>query len=426
MAKSKEKRKNEYVLRYNKGQFFTSEELVSLIEDKFNLSFDGKYVLEPSCGSCVFINKILSKYDCKFDAYDIDSKLIRENKKKYPNVNFFNNDFLLTTINKKYDIVIGNPPFNLKTTANYYDTTEGFVLKSLNLLKQNGDMVLVLPSTVLRNKQYEFLRKQIIINYKIVGIINSSKYEFLGADIETIVLYLKKIKCDHQSYYYYDNGNEKLIEWENNKRYTIHTDTLKSAEQIQERLSNVSLSDLFEIHRGKGGSGAKLKGRNINFYGTYLEGNGNKYYIGIQNVAYRFTANVIKGEETEISDTITLLVPKKEMSLVDLFYYSEYLNSSIANYMLHSRVLNNCRLTIHMDKYFIDDIMLPNDDIKEKVLKNVIVNENEVEFAKKRNDLFEEIINDNGLLIDIKTYWSFPKYKEKSKYSNPLKGVQFA
>ena len=45
-------------------------------------------------------------------------------------------------------------------------------------------------------------REYIVNNYKIEGIMDTSKYDFLGADIETIVLHVKNQKVENQRYFY--------------------------------------------------------------------------------------------------------------------------------------------------------------------------------------------------------------------------------
>ena len=203
MNSVKSKQTKEYKQRYRLGQFFTSENLVEYITDTFGIDYSNKYILEPSFGGCAFINYIVNNsINSHITAVDIDSSLCEKYSKIYEEVEFVCQDFLSVDTSEKYDIVIGNPPFNLKTKYDYYDTTEGFLKKSLSMLKPEGCLYFVMPSTILRNKQYQLLRQLIIENYKIEGIINTSKYEFLGADIETIVIAIRNQKVRQQKYFY--------------------------------------------------------------------------------------------------------------------------------------------------------------------------------------------------------------------------------
>ena len=60
---------------------------------------------------------------------------------------------------------------------------------------------------------------------------------------------------------------------------------------LNKKLSDVFLSDVFDVYRGKCSKTIKLKGKQINFYNCLLNdsSNSDKYFIGLQNIAYRFT-----------------------------------------------------------------------------------------------------------------------------------------
>ena len=97
--------------RKSKGQYFTNKTL----KDKSlkNISFeDDMDILENSCGTGEFIYSILEiNENVNIDAFDIDASLVAIIKDKYPNVNVVCADWLLSGNYKKYDKIIGNPPY---------------------------------------------------------------------------------------------------------------------------------------------------------------------------------------------------------------------------------------------------------------------------------------------------------------------------
>ena len=408
------KSSKEYKSRKKIGQFFTEEKLVLEIVKKFNLHFDNKTIIEPSCGNGSFINGIINTNE-KFNkiiGIDIDKKAL-SNLHYDCNVELVKKDFLKFKTKESIDMIIGNPPFNLPE-KDYIDSTEGFVLKSIELLSENGELVLILPNTIFRNKKYENLRKTIIEKTEIVGIINTFGYEFLGADIETVALYLRKKKVESQKYFYFNGTNKKIINLEINSRFNISIDNKKIFNEINDKITGKPLGELFEIQRGRG---TKIKGRYLDFYDmSYITSTGADEFIGIQNIAYRFTANYIKSNMKDVSDTITCLIPKEKIDDKKLMMISSYLNSSVAYYQLHVNSLNFSKLTIHMDKYYIDDLLIPNFTNSEcnKFIQesSKVIKSND--FSKFRNEYFYKYLNlDAETIKEIELYWTDPKFKKK-------------
>ncbi|MDY4997342.1 MAG: N-6 DNA methylase [Bacilli bacterium] len=417
MATAKKKQNSEYKERKSVGQFFTEASLVSDIKDTFNLDFNGKEIIEPSCGEGVFIKEIL-KYDVKMiTGIDIDKKVLKKINIDDDRLSLLNKDFLIDDFNK-VDMIIGNPPFNLPT-KNYLDSTEGFLMKSIDLLKDNGELILIMPSTILRNKNYQTLRNKILSETKIIGIINTSKYEFLGADIETVVIYLKKEKVKKQIYNYYIDREKKKINLTINSRQTILLNNTKIYTDMVNKIKGVRLDELFTIRRGNSKDG--LNGRKIDFYNDrHMIKNTNDEccFIAIQNIAYRLTANAIKGSLNEVKDTVTLLIPKKKISFDELRYIACFLNSSISFYNLHNNCLNNCRLTIHIDKYYIEDFIVPIPSLEriKSMDENIDEYRRSIEYSNRRNLYFyKEFQMDDKEIYEVEKFWTNPKFKLKEE-----------
>ena len=144
-----------------------------------------KYVLEPSCGSCEFVN-ILNKNFKKMKITGIElNKTIFDNIKVFNNKNItlLNENFLSYNFENKYELIIGNPPYFVMkkqdVDKSYYKYFEGrpnifilFLIKSLSLLNINGILSFVLPKSFLNCLYYDNTRKYIVDNFKIIDIID--------------------------------------------------------------------------------------------------------------------------------------------------------------------------------------------------------------------------------------------------------------
>ena len=113
-------------------------------------------VLEPSCGKGVFLDALVQTGFSHISAYEIDSSL----ENKYDFVKF--NSFLSVPTTERYEVIIGNPPYirwkniepelkkelerNLlwnKYFNSLCDYLFIFILKSIEHLKENGELIFI-------------------------------------------------------------------------------------------------------------------------------------------------------------------------------------------------------------------------------------------------------------------------------------------
>jgi adenine-specific DNA-methyltransferase len=193
------------------GIYFTPH---NIIKESFDIILDTiekknlkiNTILEPSCGSCEYIN-FIDKSMKNVDICGIEyNSTIYDNIK---NLNFINNvkivndDFLKFNKNNMYDLIIGNPPYYVLPKKNvekiylkYFDGRPNifilFIIKSLMLLNNNGILSFVLPKNFLNCLYYDKLRKHIFDNYKIIDIFECSSEKFIETEQETIIFILQK------------------------------------------------------------------------------------------------------------------------------------------------------------------------------------------------------------------------------------------
>ena len=198
------------------GQVFTKKIVADFMVELFNIRKDAQ-LLDPCFGEGVFIKSALNHGFKNIDGYEIDKELFRSLiNEGYSGTNLYNCDFLKSTSNKKYDGVIMNPPYirheeiddliiydiskeklrediifkELPKTANLYMY---FVIKAFDMLKENGEMIIIFPSTWLTTEGGEYFKRLLFNNYSVVG-----QYEVFGepfhrdALVEVSILHVKK------------------------------------------------------------------------------------------------------------------------------------------------------------------------------------------------------------------------------------------
>lgn len=190
------------------GIYFTPPETVYKNIERLAPYMKGiKKILEPSCGSCEYISQLKEK-DVHITGIELN-KIIFESIKddEAENITFINADYLAYTLDSKFDLIIGNPPYFVMSKkdveSKYLDYFDGrpnifilFIIKSLELLNKNGILSFVLPRNFLNSLYYDKTRKYIYNNYTIIDIMecNDSYIETQQATVIMIIQNKKPTK----------------------------------------------------------------------------------------------------------------------------------------------------------------------------------------------------------------------------------------
>lgn len=198
-------------LKHSYGQYFTQEELTDEIVSK-SLEYTDNLnsILEPSYGNGQFIKSLL-KVNPHFniDAYEVDGEIY----KPIQNANCVLGDFLFSEMDKKYPLIIGNPPYIELTYSFYTDqqrdqfksiyTKKGrgrinlvhaFFDRSFDLLEDGGVLSFLIPSSFLSSPWYNDIRERIYNEYTIKELIDD--VDFKGVSMQVSLIILKKVKSD--------------------------------------------------------------------------------------------------------------------------------------------------------------------------------------------------------------------------------------
>ena len=191
------------------SEYFTPIEVVEkMVGLAWQHGYDGGAVLEPSCGTGRFLHYFAP--GTKVEAYEINPTSFEIAQINFPKFDikhqYFNELFVerngkAKKVKPLFDLVIGNPPygdfigtFSTKerqlTTATRYE--EYFITRSLDVLKKDGLLVFVIPSSFLDRGETS-VKKAIAQKSKLLDAYRLPKSIFKQTDIQTDIIVLQKL-----------------------------------------------------------------------------------------------------------------------------------------------------------------------------------------------------------------------------------------
>lgn len=197
--------------RENNAAYYTNKYIINeLYKQLPDFEKEEINILEPSVGVGNFLPFIFKKYEgvkkVNVDMVDIDEKnlqilkLLLQKQRIPANVtlNFICADTLLHHFQKRYDLVIGNPPFSklkAKEAAEYLtsnvnknttNTFEFFLEKAMSI---SDYVVMIMPKAVLNTPEFSITR-DLLSKKRVDCIQDYGEYGFKGVLVETVCMFI--------------------------------------------------------------------------------------------------------------------------------------------------------------------------------------------------------------------------------------------
>lgn len=221
------------------GIFFTPPNTIAENIDMLSdYIVDGADILEPSCGSGEYITQLNTLYpNSKITGIEFNESIYKQIKhlNNSDNITIHNADFLEYNDSKKYDLIIGNPPYFVMKKNDldekYHDYFDGrpnifipFIIKCLDMLNPEGILSFVLPKNFINSLYYDKTRRYINENFTIVNIIEMTD-NYLETQQDTVIIIIQNTpdSTGEQNGEFVLYKNDYTIFMETEKLDTIYT-----------------------------------------------------------------------------------------------------------------------------------------------------------------------------------------------------------
>ncbi len=162
------------------GQFFTPHEICKSMVEMLTVQ-PTDMVLDICCGMGNFINFLPNQHNAY--GYDIDANAIKVAQYLYPNANLQVANLMTHYSDERFDIVIGNPPFNLDfegVLSQFY-----YMTKAYWALNPAGMLLVIVPQSFLSNEFWEKSRVQSINrDFSFIGQTKLADDAFAAVGVE--------------------------------------------------------------------------------------------------------------------------------------------------------------------------------------------------------------------------------------------------
>lgn len=192
------------------GQYYTNKEIVRTMVNGLPLSSNETFY-DPCCGSGAFLLGVDTDYPENLYGTDLNplavyiakiNLLIKYAKKDFiPNIDCA--DFLKDKTSRKYDYIYTNPPWGADKNHQYQikgikskERASMFLVKAVDLLKPQGHLHFLLPTSLLKIQVHADVRKFILANCTIQNIeLYKDRFDGVFTDYFSIKILPRPTNC---------------------------------------------------------------------------------------------------------------------------------------------------------------------------------------------------------------------------------------
>jgi type I restriction-modification system DNA methylase subunit len=181
--------------REGSGKFFTPRP-VAISMAKLLPHIDNPIIMDPTCGGGTFLSQaslLWQNETCTLVGNDVEPSLVeltrlvlglstpKKHRRQYLNVNIFDQSNDLAQWHGRVNFILANPPFSLQIEneqfdselfrAGYRNSDALFIDTALRLLAEGGQLVCLLPHSLIANRDFASMRSIVENRWNLLGVI---------------------------------------------------------------------------------------------------------------------------------------------------------------------------------------------------------------------------------------------------------------
>lgn len=189
---------------FEHGEFFTPHDLAQAVVENLGIT-EAEQVLDPTCGAGVFFNFLPAETNATGVELDPSNAIIA--RTLYPEATIHHSDIREWTPERRYDVAVCNPPFNLDFSRT---PSQEYILTLLGEAVRPGGLVaLIVPSSFGRDDYATRERRVANEAFSFLGEWAVPRAHFASADIDIKVMLFSRISA-HLPVTEYNGGTPEV------------------------------------------------------------------------------------------------------------------------------------------------------------------------------------------------------------------------